>query len=208
MNGQVSLEKWSLWINELSDKNYVVIDNFLNTDCYKQVTTFLTAHIQNFKQAGIGALDQNLINKDIRGDATFWLDSKRDMELNLFWQKVEETIDVLNRECFLSLNGFEFHLTKYPPGAHYKRHLDQFQNRNNRLISVVIYLNEHWQPGNGGELEIYDNEQIINISPIANRCVLFRSDLVEHAVLTSNTNRFSLTGWLLHKPAALGKFFT
>ena len=113
-------------------------------------------------------------------------------------------IFMFNRYCFLSLSGYEFHLAKYPPGGHYDKHMDQFQNRSNRLISVIIYLNDEWQKGNGGELEIDHNDQSVLISPLAGRCVFFKSDKVLHGVLESNADRYSLTGWLLHKPSALG----
>lgn len=194
-------------MDELSNKNYVVIDDFLANAPYGQIKQFLSSRHSHFTQAGIGALDQNVINKEIRGDSTYWLSRQRDTELTSFWELVDDMIHVFNRYCFLSLGGYEFHLTRYSPGAYYAKHLDQFQNRNNRIISVVIYLNESWQAGDGGELELYDAEnQSILINPLACRCVLFKSDTVPHSVLRCNRDRYSLTGWLLHKPSALGQF--
>jgi len=32
--------------------------------------------------------------------------------------------------------------------------MDQFQGKNNQVISMLIYLNENWQEGDGGELKI------------------------------------------------------
>jgi SM-20-related protein len=111
---------------------------------------------------------------------------------------------VMNRYCYLSLSDYEFHLAHYPTGTFYKRHLDQFVGRNNRMISVVIYLNEHWKVGDGGELQIYLESGDVTVQPKARRCVLFKSADVEHEVLTTNVGRDSLTGWLLYKPAGLG----
>jgi len=142
----------------------------------------------------------------IRGDSTCWLDRFRDIELQPYWDLVDEMIYIFNRYCFLNLAGYEFHLTKYPPGGHYAKHLDQFQKRNNRMISVINYLNEGWQDGDGGELEVFHEGKSTLIAPIAGRSVLFKSDTVPHAVLRSNKNRYSLTGWLLHKHSALGHF--
>ena len=76
------------------------------------------------------------------------------------------------------------------------------------MISVVIYLNEGWQQGDGGELEIFEKDgSSFLVEPLAMRCVMFKSAEVPHAVLQANKSRFSLTGWLLYQPSALGKFF-
>ncbi|MCB0477201.1 MAG: 2OG-Fe(II) oxygenase [Crocinitomicaceae bacterium] len=193
-------------MDELSDSRFVVIDDFLSDDLYQTIRNLFISKLDEFEQAGIGALDQNLIQKNIRGDQTYWLDSKRDENLQDWWSLVNETIETLNRTCFLSISGFEFHLAHYPPGGHYEKHLDQFSNRDNRLISMVIYLNEGWQKGDGGELEIYLDDAAYLVEPHKKRCVLFQSAEVPHAVLEANKSRYSLTGWLLYRPAALGKF--
>ncbi len=207
MNTFHSDRNWLNWIDELSDKRFVVIDDFLTDDLYQNIRQFFLNKIDDFEQAGIGALDQNIIKQNIRGDQTYWLDSKRDLALQDWWDLVNETIDVLNRNCFLSLSGYEFHLAHYPPGGHYDKHLDQFSNRDNRMISMVIYLNEGWQKGDGGELEVFlEDESTVLVEPHKKRCVLFQSAGVPHAVKKAIKSRYSLTGWLLYRPAALGKF--
>jgi len=110
-----------------------------------------------------------------------------------------ELIENLKRHCFLSLSGSEFHIAKYPPGSHYNRHLDQFHHRNNRQITVLLYLNDQWKRGDGGELKIYRDQGDLLIEPIARRLLLFRSDVVEHEVLVTHVPRYSFTGWLLKK---------
>lgn len=199
------LENWLSWMDDLSEHNYVVIDNFLDDACYGELRDFLFEKIDAFDQAGIGTLNQHIIKRNIRGDRTYWLNRARDTELDDFWNLLEETKFVLNRYCYLSLSGAEFHLAHYPSGGHYARHLDQFEGRNNRMISMVIYLNENWQPQDGGQLEILDtNRKIHLVSPLAKRCVLFKSAEVPHAVLTSFNDRYSVTGWLLYQPASIG----
>lgn len=194
-------------MDELSQNDFVVIDDFLNQTQFTTIRAFFLSHLDAFSKAGIGALGDNMIRRDIRGDFTYWLDRNRDTELSDHWELVDETIHIFNRYCFLGLSGYEFHLAHYPTGGHYDKHLDQFNNRNNRLISVVIYLNIGWQKGDGGELEIFqkDNTSIL-VEPIGARCVMFKSAEVPHAVLASNKPRYSLTGWLLNQPSALGKF--
>jgi len=68
----------------------------------------------------------------------------------------------------------------------------------------LIYLNKNWQKGDGGELVIYKDEQEIIIEPLGKRLLLIKSDTIEHEVLTTNIQRYSLTGWLLRQPASVG----
>lgn len=208
MTSYHKLEDWLSWIDELSSSNYVVIDRFLNPDTYSDVRSCFLANLSSFTKAGIGALNKNTINHDIRGDHTYWLDSKRDATLNSFWSLIDETMLVFNRYCFLSLSGHEFHFANYPPGTKYEKHVDQFDNRGNRMITLVIYLNKDWKKGDGGELEIFlkDGESVI-IDPVESRCVMFKSAEVPHCVKESLKDRYSLTGWLLYQPPGLGQFF-
>jgi SM-20-related protein len=162
-------------VDALSDQNFVVVENFISNDLYQTVKDHFLFKLPSFSQAGIGALDQNTINKKIRGDATYWLTRNKDTNLQPFWELVDELLFVFNKFCYLSLKGYEFHFAKYPPGGHYDKHIDQFQDRNNRMISVVIYLNDEWQQGDGGELEIFNRDQSVKIEPRAGRCVLFKS---------------------------------
>lgn len=207
MNTEIQIEKWLSWVDELSCNDYVVIDNFLDTSTYLEVREFFLSKLNYFAQAGIGALDKNAVHTEIRGDYTFWLTKERDTEIAAFWEVVDQAIQVFNRYCFLSLSGYEFHFANYPPGGHYTKHLDQFKNRNNRTISFIVYLNEGWQKGDGGELEIFKPDySSFLVEPLAGRCVLFKSDVVPHAVLKSYKDRYSLTGWLLQTPFKLGQF--
>jgi SM-20-related protein len=195
-------------MDELSSNDYVIVDNFLDKQRLSLVQSFFQSHLDGFKKAGIGALDDRTIRKDIRGDYTFWLDRNRDSELEEIWHLIDETLYVYNRYCFLGLSGYEFHLAHYPTGGHYDKHLDQFNKRNNRTISMIIYLNKNWQKGDGGELEIFKKDgSSFLVEPIEARCVMFKSADVPHAVLKSHKPRYSLTGWLLQTPSALGQFF-
>ncbi|RED48190.1 SM-20-related protein [Seonamhaeicola aphaedonensis] len=194
-------------MDALSLHDYVIIDNFLDAGRLHTVQSFFQSHLDVFTKAGIGALGDHTIRKDIRGDFTYWLDRQRDTELQDIWSLIDETIYIYNRYCYLGLSGYEFHLAHYPKGGHYDKHLDQFNNRNNRTISMVIYLNKHWQQGDGGEMEIFlSNGSSLLVEPIEARCVMFKSGTVPHAVLASHKPRYSLTGWLLQQPSALGQF--
>ena len=148
------------------------------------------------------------IQENIRADEIFWLDRNNcTSELQTFFDFINHFIPLLNQSLFTSIKDFEFHLAHYPTGAFYKKHLDQFKERNNRILSVIVYLNDNWQKGDGGELKIYSNQdetQFELVEPIGNRLAIFRSDCVWHEVLTANKSRKSLTGWLLKQPQGLG----
>ncbi|WP_228237146.1 2OG-Fe(II) oxygenase [Allomuricauda sp. M10] len=202
------MENWLSWMDEISDKDYVIIDQFFREELYTEIRSFFLSKLPNFKEAAIGVDTEKQVNSKIRGDFTYWLDRKRDANLQNFWELLDEIIQMFNRYCYLSLSGYEFHLAHYPSGGHYDKHLDQFENRNNRMISVVIYLNEGWQQGYGGELEIFEKDgSSFLVEPLAMRCVMFKSAEVPHAVLQAHKSRFSLTGWLLYQPSALGQLF-
>lgn len=193
-------------MDDLSAKDYVIIDNFFRDELYAEIRSFFLEKLPKFNQAGIGSNADNQVNRKVRGDFTHWLDRNRDAHLHSFWNLVDETLYMFNRYCYLSLSGYEFHLAHYPSGGHYDKHLDQFEGRNNRMISVVIYLNENWQKGDGGELQIFENdEKSILVEPILGRCVMFKSAEVPHAVLQAHKSRYSLTGWLLYQPPSLGQ---
>jgi SM-20-related protein len=194
-------------MDELAINDYIIIDNFLSASQFDLIHSFFKSHLDAFDKAGIGELGNNIVRADIRGDYTYWLERSRDLVLNNIWELIDETMYIYNRYCFLGLSGYEFHLAHYPTGGHYDKHLDQFNNRNNRTISIVTYLNKNWRPGDGGELEIYRADgSSFTVAPMARRCVMFKSAVVPHAVLASHRPRFSLTGWLLQNPSALGKF--
>ncbi len=204
-----SEDQWIRWMDELAINDYVIADDFINDEMFTFIMDFFHEKEQNnqLKKAGIGSSGEFQLNASIRGDFIHWLDRERDSELEPFFGLMGELIESLKRHCFMSLSGSEFHIAKYPQGSHYDRHLDQFNERSNRQITVLIYLNEHWKKGDGGELKIYKDGEEILVEPIAKRLLLFKSDVIEHEVLRTNVPRYSLTGWLLHQPATVGYLF-
>jgi len=199
-------EQWIQWFDKLAEDDFVVVDDFLSDQQFRLIMNFFRQAEENdhLKKAGIGTSGEFKIASSVRGDFIHWLDENRDSELADFFGIKNELIDKLKRFCYLSLSGSEFHIAKYPKGSHYNRHLDQFNERSNRQITVLIYLNENWKKGDGGELVIYKEGQEIVVEPIAKRLLLFKSDVIEHEVLKTNVPRYSLTGWLLHQPASVG----
>lgn len=201
-----SEETYLGWIDQLADQDFVVIDNFISPALYTTIFSFFEVRLaeDDLAKAGIGALGLHTIDKKIRGDYVYWLDENKDSELNLFYAQVNELVEKIRRYCFLPISDFECHLAYYPAGTFYKKHLDQFKERNNRLISFVLYLNPNWRPNDGGELVIYKKGETQLVEPLCNRLVLFKSDCVPHEVSLTNVPRYSLTGWMLNNPVGLG----
>lgn len=193
-------------MDELAEKDIVIVDNFITEDLYQTIMTFFAAmeESERLKMAGVGTSLDYKIQKEVRGDLIYWLDPEKDYQLAPFFTLIDLLREKLGMYCFISLAGYEFHLAKYPIGSKYERHIDQFNNRSNRQITVLIYLNKDWKKGNGGELKVYKEEGDYLVEPIAKRLLMFKSDIVEHEVLPTNVPRYSLSGWLLRQPEKLG----
>ncbi len=191
-------------INDLLAQKYSVVDDFFSAEEILTLRNSLLFKYEEdqFKKAAIGSKTNELIVRSIRGDFILWMDEKAQEEAEkLFFSKINEFANYLNKTCFLGILHKEFHYALYPEGTFYKRHLDTFQNDDRRKLSIALYLNEpNWQPEYGGELAIYlqedTKEKTIEISPIQGRMVIFESQELEHEVKTANQNRLSITGWL------------
>lgn len=187
-------------IADLGSKQYSIIDNFFTADEVKALRASLLQKYDEdaFKKSAIGNRTNEVIKKAIRGDIILWIDENNiNPSEQLFFKKINDLKNYLNRTCFLGINQKEFHYAIYPQGTFYKRHLDTFQNDDRRKLSFVCYLNEeNWQPKNGGELVLYLENREETIYPFPGKVVIFESQILEHEVKPVNTPRLSITGWL------------
>jgi SM-20-related protein len=184
----------------LAEHGFAVCDQFLSQSEVEAILSI--EHFKNgvnsFQKAGIGKNKDLQINEAIRGDYIQWLDKNKSPEpARVYLNRLDELIQFLNRSLYLSLKDAEVHMTIYPPGAFYKRHLDQFRSDDHRKLSAICYLNPIWQEEDGGQLRMYLGDSKMDVMPIAGRLVCFRSDQIEHEVLPATRNRLSLTGWIL-----------
>ena len=190
----------------LAENSYAVADQFLSQS---EVRAILGAEefqsgLSQFRKAGIGKQEQHQVNEAIRGDYINWVDKNTaPPEIALYLNRVRELMHRLNETLFLSLKDFEIHMTVYPVGSFYKRHLDQFKKDDHRKLSIICYLNEDWEEQHGGQLRVYMPGHWVDILPLAGRLVCFRSDKLEHEVLPATRERLSLTGWILDQYADL-----
>jgi SM-20-related protein len=68
---------------------------------------------------------------------------------------LDQLRQALNRTLLLGPFELEGHLSLYPPGARYRRHLDQFVGMGSRTPACVLYLNGGWTKEDGGTLRLY-----------------------------------------------------
>jgi SM-20-related protein len=73
------------------------------------------------------------------------------------------------------------------------------------VISLVLYLNDDWQDGDGGALRIYSTrdgrESACDQAPRGGTLVAMRSEAIPHEVLPAMAERWSIAGWLRRRPA-------
>jgi len=190
----------------LAEQGFAIVDNFLSAqevDSILGLNDFKNALLQ-FKKAGIGKQEGKQINEGIRGDYIHWIDRTRSAApLALYLKRLEDLVQYINRNLFLSLKDYEVHMTIYPIGSFYRRHLDQFKKDDHRKLSVIFYLNKNWEESHGGQLRMHLPEGAKDVFPMAGRLVCFRSDQIEHEVLPATRERLSLTGWMLDQHAEL-----
>lgn len=190
----------------LAEHGYAVSDQFLSQTEVQAIldSDLCRQDVEKLSKAGIGKQQHHQINESIRGDFIHWLDKESaEPAIKVYLDRIEAMMQQLNEALFLSLKDFEIHLTLYPIGTFYKRHLDQFKKDDHRKLSVICYLNQKWEDNNGGQLRIYLPEGHRDILPIGGRLVCFRSDQLEHEVLPATRERRSLTGWILDQHADL-----
>lgn len=166
----------------------------------------LAAHVRSLAADGalaaaaIGTGQQRQHNPTIRGDAIAWIDGQQAPAVQQVLQRLQSVQQAVNQELMLGLFEFEGHFALYPPGAGYRRHLDQFRGSDTRRLTAIVYLNDPpWLDEDGGHLRLYleDGEQSpwLDIAPSGGSLLLFLSGRFWHEVRPTRRERLSLTGW-------------
>lgn len=152
------------------------------------------------RAAGVGRADDFQLNSSVRSDLIYWLDSSAlTPAQGIALARLEDLRQTLNRELYMGLRELEAHLTHYGPSGHYDKHVDNFQGQSTRILSCIVYLNDNWQPSDGGELRIYAADAperlVTTVEPRAGTLACFLSRDIPHEVATTTRDRLSMTGW-------------
>lgn len=195
--------------DQVAANGYAVVPDFLSADETRALVHDLR-QLQakgEMRSAGIGK-DAEL-SQSVRGDFIHWLDEVTSSPAQReYLQRLEDLRLAFNQTLYLGLFEFEGHFASYPPGAFYRKHLDQFQHNGQRALSCILYLNEAWQDSDGGQLRLYLDEsgegEYLDIAPTGGALVVFLSARYWHEVLPATRERLSLTGWYRTRPAQSG----
>ncbi|MDN3687340.1 2OG-Fe(II) oxygenase [Cyclobacterium jeungdonense] len=188
---------------ELYQNGWSITDQYISESFRKELLEEqqdLVYHGQ-FRHAGVGKGESFAIQPEIRSDKVLWMDEMQLTPLQqTYWDMLENLRLAINQRCYLGLRSYEAHFAMYPPGSFYLRHLDQFQSVSYRKVTVILYLNEHWETSDGGALRMYftaENgvEEYRDVLPVGGRLVTFLSGEIPHEVLPTKKARISITGW-------------
>jgi len=200
-------------LKKLETEGYIIKDSFLGN--HEEVVQVLKeAQALNkagkLKKAGMSKGSEFWSDTKVRGDYILWVSDKAQLlssspKLHDLLARMELLKDELNQACNFDCNKTQIQLACYPGGgARYVRHLDSFVGGTNRRLTALYYLNTEWKKEDGGCLRLYFNhmnlpnktsELMRDIEPISDRLLIFQSRRIEHEVLPTNKERFSLTSW-------------
>jgi SM-20-related protein len=186
----------------LTERGYAVLPGAMPEADWRKLRAEAEHLLANhaFSAAGIGRGGQTGQESGkesaIRGSSICWLDPSMPAgDAFLGW--MDGLRSSLNRTLFLGLDSFEAQYAHYPTGAAYSTHVDRLHDSDARVISAVIYLNPDWPVGAGGELVIYDADDVprLTLAPDGGTLVLFLSGGTRHEARKADRERWSVAGW-------------
>lgn len=198
-------------LDAIHQEGWGMIQNFqekeisirLRDECTKACQT------KNFPEARIGSGSSLHRDPEIRKDQILWLLQGEAFPEQTTYQKHLDLLRIaLNERFFLGLIQFQGHFALYPEGGFYKTHLDCHAGKSDRIITVILYLNENWIAGDGGELKLWTTHgektgAFVLIEPQMGTLVCFPSADYWHEVLPTTKSRRSITGWFLQRSLPL-----
>ena len=175
------------------------------------------------RPAGMGQGDQKWQDNNVRGDSLCWVTTEMCSErklngLQAYLNRILTECGIMKEQLGINSAEYNMQFAIYPgKGEGYNRHVDSFSaagatEASSRQLTCLLYLNKDWEPDDGGQLRIFTKPGVVmdgleepfsfwgvhgyDIDPIFGRLVIFRSELVAHAVLPCFHERLALTCWL------------
>ena len=187
------LDSWNLEqvLDDLNEYGFAIIDDAYSIEYTQSLVQECSTHLAEFRAAGV----KSGVISHIRSDHILWIDDQLPIAQHHL-HALQQLSENLNQAFYLGIKEVEAHFACYNAGEFYALHRDNPQQKNDRVISTVFYLHEHWQADWGGQLHLQDKQNDWHIiEPQPNRLVIFQSDLL-HEVLLSKQQRLSITAWL------------
>jgi len=181
-------------LEQISKNGYVIIEKAFSDTLMQRLKENCLENIEEFTTAGIGRKQRQQLNTRIRTDKTLWFSTQNDAQAE-YLALMDDLRTIINQTFYLGLFDYECHFAKYEQGDFYKKHLDAFRGRSNRVFTSVCYLNSVEE---AGELIIYEKETnrvLEKILPKKSTLVLFESERFPHEVLAAQSTRYSIAGW-------------
>ncbi|WP_373047303.1 2OG-Fe(II) oxygenase [Vulgatibacter sp.] len=186
-------------IERLGSDGFFVVDGFLGTEAALAIRgeALALSHAGTLRPAGLGRGDALRLERAARGDEIAWLDPQESPPaLRAFLGRLESVRDEVNRGAYLGLRRYEVQVARYDRGAGYVRHRDAFPGGPNRTLTAIYYLNDGWIPAHGGALRLFPTgREPLELAPLLDRLVVFRSADLEHEVCPSWAERLAVTAW-------------
>ena len=193
------------WRGALLVEGIAVQDQFLSQCDVRALIACASRRIAGgeFNPAGVGTDIRLQRRPEIRGDHTCWIVPPLFAAEKRLSARLEALRLDLNRAGYLGLFDLEWHYARYPPGAGYVRHVDQPFGGDERVVSIVLYLNAVWPADGGGQLRLFAAQGPRDIEPQAGRLVGFLTCGQEHAVLPTLRDRLSISGWFRRRASTI-----
>ncbi|WP_189406776.1 2OG-Fe(II) oxygenase [Alteromonas halophila] len=184
--------------DDLVNKGYAILPDALPDSLINSLERCQYSMLDSaFEQAGIGRKQDFQHDQRIRRDEICWIDGS--MPEGQQWLGFCESLkDFLNQQLFMGLFSVESHFARFESGAFYKRHYDAFRGQDNRVLSMVTYLNADWQLADGGELVLYADDADCEgtaVLPRRGTLVIFLSERFPHEVKPARKTRESVATW-------------
>lgn len=194
---------WNHWTDDdvqtLGEGGALVFDNVLGGDVAARTFSAIArlAGEGELRAAAVGRQGLKRLDGTVRQDLIAWLDDQADPAFDATKALFEAVRVEVNAQCWLGLERFDTQVALYPgDGAHYERHRDAFLGPASRRLTAIYYPNVDWEPSHGGQLRVFfEDGSSLDIEPIADRLVIFLSDILDHQVLPVFQPRCAVTAW-------------
>lgn len=180
---------------KLSHSGFVVLKDAVSLEVCHGLRNDILSSETNMARTG-----KNRTSGNHRTDHICWFDRQKSKPQGLLFDQLDLAQEMLNKNLFANLSFVEAMGARYEENGYYAPHQDVFTQNNTRVVSMVLYLNQHWAPQDGGCLRLHldvekgvDNN-VIDIPPTLGTCVFFDSTIT-HEVLINYKTRFSVACW-------------